>query len=492
MICGRRVGAFHHPCFGVVLYIVMHLCLRLDTSEQQGSAEKRCDPYPFHSMYFVIAYAKSVPARIFAQNALILLANRCGMVRSGAADLPLHYGYVPQWLADRMAKLGLAVTEVLLGEYGKAEVLRRLADPFWFQSLGAVMGMDWHSSGVTTSVMGALKRAINPHSRDLGIYICGGKGKFSRQAPEEILKVCGSTGLNGEELVRSSKLSAKVDNTVVQDGFQLYMHCFVLSDEGQWTVIQQGMSTGSSTARRYHWHSADLRSFVDEPHTAICGPNQGEILNLSDHQAGPARDAVLSLTREKPEGMMQDVQQMLLSAQQGGRHLALPAHHDVRTEDVDLRRLGAVLWLAHDRQPSDFEELLLLQGVGPRTLQSLALVSEVIHGTQSRFHDPARFAFAHGGKDGHPFPVPIKVYDETIGILQTAVHKARLGQSEKLDAIRALSRLAGAAEKDLTPAGGLEAYIEKERDDSWKYGGRTVFGRAKPRRPGGPTQMLLF
>ena len=408
-----------------------------------------------------------------------------------------------------MAKLGLAVTKVLLADYGKEEVLRRLADPFWFQSLGAVMGMDWHSSGVTTSVMGALKRAINPRSRELGIYICGGKGRFSRQAPEEIRKVCEQTGLDGEKMVRSSKLSAKVDNTAVQDGFQLYMHCFVLTDGGQWTVIQQGMSTGSSTARRYHWHSADMRSFVDSPHTAICGAYQGEIMNLADGAAAPARGAVVSLTREKPETMMQDVQR-----------LVLPVHHDVRTEDVDLRRLGAVLWLAHDRRPADFEELLLLEGVGPRTLQSLALVSEVIHGTPCRFRDPARFAFAHGGKDGHPFPVPIKVYDETIGVLQTAIRKAAVGESEKLGAIKALSRLARAAEKDFKPAddrardaagaeGGagadngtqahgargrdsLARYIEKERDDSWKYGGRTVFGRAKPRGPAGPTQMMLF
>ncbi|HLZ87670.1 MAG TPA: DUF763 domain-containing protein, partial [Puia sp.] len=353
---------------------------------------------------------------------------------------------------------------------GREEVLRRLSDPFWFQSFGAVMGMDWHSSGITTSVMGALKRAINPHSRELGIYICGGKGSASRQAPAEILKVCESTGLDGVELVRSSKLSAKVDNTVVQDGFQLYMHCFVLSREGQWTVIQQGMSPGNSMARRYHWHSAGLRSFVEEPHTAICGENQGEILNLADRGADPARKGVLALTREKPEMMMQDVQQ-----------LVLPAHHDVRTEDVDLRRLGAVLWLAHDRQPADFEELVLLEGVGPRTLQSLALVSEVIHGAPSRFRDPARFAFAHGGKDGHPFPVPIDVYDETIGILQTAVQKAKVGQSDKLEAVKKLNLLARRVEDQFTPTGsGLEEWIEKERADSWKYGGRTVFEKAKP------------
>jgi hypothetical protein len=405
------------------------------------------------------------------------------MKRSGTADLPLHGGFVPAWLAERMAKLGLAITEVLLCEYGKAEVIRRLADPFWFQSLGAVMGMDWHSSGITTSVMGALKRAINPHSRELGIYFCGGKGRYSRQAPSEILSVCEATGLDGAGLVRSSKLSAKVDNTVVQDGFQLYLHCFVLSDEGQWTVIQQGMNDGNSTARRYHWHSEGLQSFVEDPHTAICGVNQGEILNLADRQADPARQAILGLTREKPETMMQDVQR-----------LVLPAHHDVRTADVNLRRLGATLWLAHDRQPGDFEELVLLEGVGPRTLQSLALVSEVIHGTPSRFRDPARFAFAHGGKDGHPFPVPTKVYDETIGILQSAVHKAKIGQSEKSDAIRKLSELARKAEADLIPADRLEDYIEKEKKDSWKYGGRTVSRWAKPPADHqvGSRQLLLF
>jgi len=403
------------------------------------------------------------------------------MKRSGAADLPLHNGYVPPWLAERMARLGLAVTEALLADYGKNEVLRRLSDPFWFQSLGAVMGMDWHSSGITTSVMGALKRAINPLSRQLGIYICGGKGASSRLAPEEICKVCDSTGLDAVQLVRCSKLSAKVDNTVVQDGFQLYLHNFVLSDEGQWTVIQQGMSQHSSMARRYHWHSAGLHSFVEEPHTAICGANQGEILNLADRQALPARDAVLSLTREKPELMMQDIQQ-----------LVLPSHHDVRTEDVDLRRLGAILWLAFDKQPADFEELLLLEGVGPRTLQSLALVSEVIHGTPSRFRDPARFAFAHGGKDGHPFPVPLKVYDETIGILQTAIQKAKIGQSDRIEAIRQLSTVAQRAEEHFTPAGGLDELIEKERQDSWKYGGRTVDGHAQPPEQQKGRQLRLF
>jgi uncharacterized protein len=404
------------------------------------------------------------------------------MKQSGSADLPLHNGYVPAWLAERMARLGLAVTEALLVEFGKAEVLRRLSDPFWFQSLGAVMGMDWHSSGITTSVMGALKRAVNPHSRELGLYFCGGKGVASRQTPSEIVRVCESTGLEAAELVRCSKLSAKVDNTVVQDGFQLYLHCFVLSDTGQWTVIQQGMSPGNSTARRYHWHSAGFSSFVEEPHTAICGVNQGDILNLTDRQADPARAGVLALTREKPELMMRDIQQ-----------LVLPAHHDVRAEDVDLKRLGAILWLAHDRRPADFEELVLLEGVGPRTLQSLALVSEVLYGAPARFRDPARFSFAHGGKDGHPFPVPEKVYDETIGVLQMAVQKAKLGQGDKLQAIRQLSGLAERAEKDFIPSGRLEELIAREREESWKYGGRTVYGREEPPAgKGRPRQLRLF
>lgn len=315
------------------------------------------------------------------------------MKRSGSADLPLHYGYVPRWLAERMARLGLAVTESILAEYGREAFLSRISSPFWFQSLGAVMGMDWHSSGITTSVMGALKKAINPHAKELGIYICGGKGKFSKEAPAELFKIADQTGLDGNYLVRCSKLSAKVDNTAVQDGFQLYTHNFIVSSEGHWSVIQQGMSAGSKTARRYHWHSGQLRSFVEEPHTAVCGPNQGAILNLTAQEAAGARNGILHLTQEKPELMLQEVQQ-----------LVMPHHHDVRAENVDLKRLGTVLWLAQEQQPGGFEDLLLLQGLGPRTLQSLALVSEVIHGTPSRFKDPARFAFAHGGKDGHPFP----------------------------------------------------------------------------------------
>jgi uncharacterized protein len=391
------------------------------------------------------------------------------MKRSGSADLPLHYGYVPVWLAERMAKLGLAVVENIVMDYGKDEVLRRLSDPFWFQSLGAVMGMDWHSSGITTSVMGALKRSVNPHSKELGIYICGGKGKHSKQTPNELLKIGESTGLDGHHLVKCSKLSAKVDNTAIQDGFQLYTHNFILSSSGQWAVVQQGMSDKTSTARRYHWHSETLGSFVDDPHTFIYGQNTGNILNMADKQADASRKGVMQIAGENPEHMLKEINKLIM-----------PAHHDVRAKDVDLKRLGAVLWLAQEKQPKDFEDLLLLQGLGPRTLQSLALVSEIIHGAPSRFKDPARFSFAHGGKDGHPFPVPTKVYDETIGILQTAIYKAKLGASEKNEAIKRLTQITQRAEENFIPNANFDKVIERERENSWKYGGRTVMGKAQP------------
>jgi uncharacterized protein len=403
------------------------------------------------------------------------------MKRSGSADLPLHNGYVPQWLYERMGKLGFAITEAILEEYGKKEFLSRMSDPFWFQSFGAVMGMDWHSSGITTSVMGALKRSINPHSKELGIYIAGGKGKFSKDAPKELMLVSEQTGLNGDDLVRFSKLSAKVDNTAVQDGFQLYIHNFIVSNEGDWTVVQQGMREGDAMARRYHWHSQHIKSFVEEPHTGICGENQGQILNLTASEANTTREKILDITHGKPELMMQEIQ-----------HLIMPGHHDVRSEDVNLKRLGAVLWLAHDSQPKDFEELLLLEGVGPRTVQSLALVSEVIHGTPSRFKDPARFSFAHGGKDGHPFPVPTKTYDEVINTLQKAVQRAKIGQNDKAEAIKKIHEIAAKAEKDFIPTDNLQQLIEKEISESWKYGGKTVFGDAKPPKRSKGVQLRLF
>ena len=399
------------------------------------------------------------------------------MKRSGYADLPLHYGKVPPWLVERMAKLGGAIVEALIIEYGKAEVVKRLSDPAWFQSLGCVMGMDWHSSGITTSVMGALKRSLNPRAKELGIYICGGRGKHSRNTPDELLTVANRTGLNGNELVRSSRLVAKVDNTAIQDGFQIYLHSFVITDEGDWSVIQQGMNERIRTARRYHWHSKNIRSFTEEPHTFIYGPSQGKILNLTDKNARAAKNSILEISKEKVERSLLEIKKVIM-----------PSHHDVRNEDVNLKRLGAILAASQDQQVNSFEDFLLLEGCGPRTLQSLALVSEVIYGTPSRFEDPARFSFAHGGKDGHPFPVPVKTYDETIHVLETAITKAKLGNSEKTDALKKLHHTSQNLEKDFQPTGNLEGLIAKERRDSYKYGGKTVFGDSKP--PNG--QLDLF
>lgn len=394
------------------------------------------------------------------------------MKRSGSADLPLHYGHVPPWLAERMAKLGKAIVEEILADQGKNALLSKLSDPFWFQSLGAVMGMDWHSSGITTSVMGALKRSINPFTKEFGIFICGGKGKQSRNTPNELLRFAEINGLAAQDLIRSSKLSAKVDNTAVQDGFQLYQHHFIVSDEGQWTVIQQGMNDNSSTARRYHWHSPSVRSFTEEPHTSIYGANQGNILNLTDKMAQPLKTAMMEVTTENPDKMLSEISKI--------RHLVMPGHHDVKAKDVDLKRLGAVLWLAQEKNVGNFEELLLLEGLGPRTLQSLALVSEVIYGQPSQFKDPARFSFAHGGKDGHPFPVPTSVYDETIDTLQQAIQKSKLGQRDKIQAIQSLSKVTDRLAEDFVPDGNLNELIAHERANSWKYGGRTIFGKAKP------------
>ncbi|KQC00939.1 DUF763 domain-containing protein [Pedobacter sp. Hv1] len=391
------------------------------------------------------------------------------MKNTGTADLPLHYGHVPLWLAERMGKLGLAIVEEILSNKGKNELLTRFSDPFWFQSLGAVMGMDWHSSGITTAVMGALKRNINPYAKEFGIFICGGKGKQSTQTPIELTRYAELNSLDAAALVKCSKLSAKVDNTAIQDGFQLYQHNFIISNEGNWTVIQQGMSNVNATARRYHWHSPSLKSFTEEPHTFIYGQNRGQILNLTAQEAQPLKTSILSITSAQPEQMIKEL-----------KKLKMPAHHDVRAENVDMKRLGAILWLAQEQNVSNFEELLLLEGLGPRTLQSLALVSEVIYGSPARFKDPARFSFAHGGKDGHPFPVPLKVYDETIQTLQNAIHRSKLGNSDKLKAIQSLYQVAERVEQDFVPNGNFEELIEKERADSWKYEGRTVFGKAKP------------
>jgi uncharacterized protein len=403
--------------------------------------------------------------------------------RSGIADLPLHGGRVPAWLASRMVALGGAIAESVVHHYGRSALLARLSDPFWFQALGSVMGMDWHSSGITTSVMGALKKGLNPRAGELGLYICGGRGRQSRRTPQELRAVADRVGMDGEALVRTSRLTARVDNNAIADGFQIYLHSFVLTADGDWAVVQQGMNTGTRLARRYHWHSAGVRSFTADPHTAIVGAHEGVIRNLVDGRARPAQDALLAIVKDDPDRTVATV-----------RKLELPAHHDVRREDVQARRLGAVLALAHERDLHDFAELLLVEQLGPRTLQSLALVAEVVHGTPTRFDDPARFSFAHGGKDGHPFPVPLTVYDESITVLRRALDAARLGDTEKVDGFRRLDAFTRAIEARRTPEADVAAAIAHERATSATVGGRTVFddapGQGRKARARG--QLSLF
>lgn len=410
--------------------------------------------------------------------------------RSGSADLPLHSGHVPRWLADRMAKLGAVITEAIIAHYGRDAFLARLAHPFWFQSFGAVMGMDWHSSGITTSVIGALKRGLQPLERELGLFVCGGRGRHSLKTPDELVAIGNRTGFDGAALARASRLVAKVDGAAVQDGFDLYLHGFIVAADGHWVVVQQGMQTDSRLARRYHWQSAGLESFVAAPHAAIEGAGQGEIINLTDIRAersralqtglladlGPdrllgeiARIEGRSLTPATPEP--EPAQLELLP------HLVMPAHHDVRPKDVMLRRLHGALAAAADRGPADFAELLLVPGVGARTVASLALVAEVVHGAPSRFTDPARFSMAHGGKDGHPFPVPLKVYDETIRVMKSAVQKARLGATEEMEAIRRLDAESRRLER-VASGPSFHEHLAKERRMSPTYGGRTVMDDA--------------
>jgi hypothetical protein len=378
-----------------------------------------------------------------------------------------------------------AIVESIVIDYGREEFIRRMSNPYWFQALGAVLGMDWHSSGVTTSVMGALKQAINPMAGALGLYVCGGRGKFSRQTPQELMKVSELTGLNGDELVMHSKLTAKIDNTAIQDGYQLYLHSFIVAKSGAWTVVQQGMNDRNGMARRYHWHSKNVISFVDEPHTAIVGQNQGSIINLTDHSAEPAREGILSIASENPDRMVSEIQRLIL-----------PGHHEVRHNDVDLKRLATLLAISYDRQISRFEELLMIEGMGPKALRSLALVSEMIHGTPSRFRDPARFSFAHGGKDGHPYPVQTRIYDDTIKILDEAIFYSKMGHQEKRIAQKNLLKVQMKMEKRMIPdPSKFKHFVEKEKMESPQYGGRTVFDKktvATKKRKRLQGQLTLF
>jgi hypothetical protein len=395
--------------------------------------------------------------------------------------LPLHGGHVPAWLADRMTQLGAAIVESILRHYGHSALLSRLSDPYWFQALGSVMGMDWHSSGVTTSVTGALKRGLNPRAAELGLYVCGGRGRHSRNTPAELRAIAESRGLDGDALVGASRLTAKIDNNCIADGFQIYLHSFIVAANGEWAIVQQGLNDRSGLARRYHWHSANVRDFVSDPHTGIAGAHQGVIMNLVDSHAAPAQEALISMAHAPPDVTLKEV-----------RRLQMSRHHDVRAEDVDLKRLGAVLAVAYERDLKSFADLLLVQNLGPRTLQTLAMVAEVVHGTPVRFSDPARFSFALGGKDRHPFPVPLKTYDESIAVLRRSLDEAKLDGGAKLEGFHRLDRFVKLVEQRMDPRADFDAVVQRERAISPALDGRTAFDHEHPEAQPGPQQMSLW
>ena len=415
--------------------------------------------------------------------------------RSGSADLPLHNGHVPKWLADRMTRLGAVISQAIIHHYGRDEFLRRLAHPFWFQSFGAVMGMDWHSSGITTSVLGALKRGLAPLDRELGLRVCGGRGKHSRQTPHELVAIGDRIGFDGGKLATASRLVAKVDSAAVQDGFELYLHGFVVADDGRWVVVQQGMNGDRKQARRYHWLSDGLKSFVDEPHAAIEGHAQGEIINLTDRRAEASRNKqleLLGIARSRRHYARARLacrrSETAVAGEPAVSHHAGPSRcsrrrHSPAATARQSRRRGRA-------RADRFCRAVAYPGVGGRTVRALALVAEVVHGAPCRFSDPARFSLAHGGKDRHPFPVPLKVYDETIRVLKSAVQKARLGQDDELAALQKLDRESRKLERVATGP-TVERLISDEFEQSADYGGRSVFGWerrgwANSRRPRSP------
>ena len=354
--------------------------------------------------------------------------------RTGVANLPLHYGKAPKWLFDRMVKLAREMTIVIVSDYGAEEMLRRLSDPHWFQAFGCVLGFDWHSSGVTTTLCGALKEGVKGIERELGFFVAGGKGKTSRKTPEELEHWGQLLSIDAAPLVYASRMSAKVDSAAIQDGYQLYHHNFLFARTGSWAVIQQGMNETNRYARRYHWLSQSIASFVNEPHAAIASEVRGRALNLVAAESDPARTLIPQIVNhEKPEKVLADLRNV--------KTLTLPEHHYLGTDDLHPDSIAKILLSTYERQPADFEELLGLQGVGARTIRALSLISELIYGVAPSYRDPARYSFAHGGKDGIPYPVDRKTYDQSIAVLSSAIARAKLAGSDKKEAIIRLDRM---------------------------------------------------
>jgi hypothetical protein len=354
--------------------------------------------------------------------------------RTGIANLPLHHGKAPRWLFDRMVQLAREMTIAIVSEFGPEEMLRRLSHPYWFQAFGCILGFDWHSSGVTTTLCGALKEALKGIERDLGLFIAGGKGKTSRRTPSEIETWGEKIALNPVPLVYASRMSAKVDSSAVQDGYQLYHHTFLFTPRGSWTVIQQGMNDKNRYARRYHWLGEAVNDFVNEPHAAILSESRGQALNLTASESEPARTTITGIaTEERPDKVIAELKRI--------KTLSLPSRHQILTSDLHPDSLSKIILSTYERQPEDFERLLGLSGVGPKTIRALSLIAELVHGVEPSYRDPARYSFAHGGKDGIPYPVDRQTYDQSIELLSRAINRTKLGLSEKQKAFNRLNRL---------------------------------------------------
>ena len=370
-------------------------------------------------------------------------------MRTGIATIPLDYGRCPYWLFQKMKGLSRGIVLAIVEEFGVEEFLRRVSDPVWFQSLGCVIGFDWNSSGLTTTTLGAIKAALFDIQDRLGVYICGGKGKTSKKTPEEIEAYGISRGFSfAPDLIYSSKMAAKVDSSLIQDNYQIYHHNFLFTKNGNWTVVQQGLNTENQTARRYHWLSSNVKDFVEEPHSGIISQIRVKPLNLTAKKSNENREISLGLVKEEPKRFLKDlnlIQTKKTYRSQKSKNLTLIELYDkefhwhpVLKENFDLKRLEKTIFLANNTQPENFEKLLSLKGVGPKTIRALSLVSEIIYGAKPSFEDPARYSFAHGGKDGTPYPVDRKIYDQTLEIMAKGIRKSKTSNREKNEAQRRL------------------------------------------------------
>jgi hypothetical protein len=377
-------------------------------------------------------------------------------MRTGIATVPLDYGKCPRWLFERMKKLARAITLAIVQEFGSEEFLKRISDPIWFQSLGCVIGFDWNSSGLTTTTFGALKEGIFGLEDELGIYVCGGKGKTSRKTPDEIRMFGLTRGFDFyEKLIYASKITAKVDSCLIQAGFQIYHHNFIFTKDGKFAVVQQGMNIQLQKARRYHWLSLKIKDFTEEPHSGIVSDVKLKPLNLVAKESKENKEISVEMVREEPKTFLRDFRLICEKSDSLMKQKRLPGfcemelkdvefyHHPVEKEKFDLKRLKKTIEKAHFLKPENFEQLLMTEGVGPKTIRALSLVSEIIYGAKPSYEDPARYSFAHGGKDSVPKPIDRPVYDSTIQILESAIKRAKIEKKEQTLALKRLHNLIG-------------------------------------------------